>query len=464
MRKVLFAMVLGVIASATVSAQLPTITNWRSYDQSGVNVFEAPKDENTRFDGLKVRFGAGFTQQFQALNHSNINDTAIYKLKPITPGFATAQANLNMDVQLEDGVRLNVVTYLSSRHHNEAWVKGGFIQFDKLGFLGADWLDGVMKYVTIKVGHMEVNYGDAHFRRSDGGQTAYNPFMENNIVDAFATEIGGEVLFRHSGFLAMVGLTNGAIKGSVDEVNAIRDSKGNLIGDSDTSKAPAMLFKIGYDNTFGENLRVRLTGSGYMVKSSQSNTLFGGDRTGSNYWMVMEPVGATYTANAFSGRVNPGFSDKVDAFMVNLFVKYTGLEFFGTFETATGHNAADRDSKGVSIDRSFTQIVGDVVYRMGATENFYVGARYNLVSGNLITNVGLDTPLKQTVDRIAIAAGWYLTKNILLKGEYVMQKYGQGASADSLVAGKGNDKDFPNRDIRHGGKFDGFVLEAAVGL
>lgn len=464
MRKVLFAMVLGVIASATVSAQLPTITNWRSYDQSGVNVFEAPKDENTRFDGLKVRFGAGFTQQFQALNHSNINDTAIYKLKPITPGFATAQANLNMDVQLEDGVRLNVVTYLSSRHHNEAWVKGGFIQFDKLGFLGADWLDGVMKYVTIKVGHMEVNYGDAHFRRSDGGQTAYNPFMENNIVDAFATEIGGEVLFRHSGFLAMVGLTNGAIKGSVDEVNAIRDSKWNLIGDSDTSKAPAMLFKIGYDNTFGENLRVRLTGSGYMVKSSQSNTLFGGDRTGSNYWMVMEPVGATYTANAFSGRVNPGFSDKVDAFMVNLFVKYTGLEFFGTFETATGHNASDRNSKGVSIDRSFTQIVGDVVYRMGATENFYVGARYNLVSGNLITNVGLDTPLKQTVDRIAIAAGWYLTKNILLKGEYVMQKYGQGASAESLVAGKGNDKDFPNRDIRHGGTFDGFVLEAAVGL
>jgi hypothetical protein len=162
--------------------------------------------------------------------------------------------------------------------------------------------------------------------------------------------------------------------------------------------------------------------------------------------------------------VNPGFSDKVDAFMVNLFVKYTGLEFFGTFETATGHNASDRNSKGVSIDRSFTQIVGDVVYRMGATENFYVGARYNLVSGNLITNVGLDTPLKQTVDRIAIAAGWYLTKNILLKGEYVMQKYGQGASAESLVAGKGNDKDFPNRDIRHGGTFDGFVLEAAVGL
>jgi hypothetical protein len=463
MKKFFFAIMLVVFASATVSAQLPTITNWRPYDQSGINVFEAPKDENTRFDGLKVRFGAGFTQQFQALNHSNIYDTAIYKLKPITPGFATAQANLNMDVQLEDGVRLNVVTYLSSRHHNEAWVKGGFIQFDKLSFLGADWLDGIMKYLTIKVGHMEVNYGDAHFRRSDGGQTLYNPFMENNIVDAFATEIGGEVLFRHSGFLAMVGMTNGAIKGSVDEVNAIRVN-GNVVGDNDTSKAPALLFKLGYDNTFGEKFRVRLTGSGYMVSSSQSNTLFGGDRTGSNYWMVMEPVSATYTANAFSGRVNPGFSDKVNAYMVNLLMNYSGLEFFGTFETATGHNSSDRNSKGVSIDRSFTQIVGDVIYRMGATENYYVGARYNLVSGNLITNVGLDTPLKQTVNRIAVAAGWFLTKNILLKGEYVMQNYGQGKDAASLPAGTGNDKDFPNRDIRHGGTFNGVVFEAVVGL
>lgn len=464
MRKFLFAIVLGMLASATLSAQLPTITNWRPYDQSGVNVFEAPKDQNTRFEGLKVRFGAGFTQQFQALKHSNIYDTSIYKLKPITPGFATAQANLNMDVQLEDGVRLNVVTYLSSRHHNEAWVKGGYIQFDKLSFLGVDWLDDVMKYVTVKVGHMEVNYGDAHFRRSDGGQTAYNAFMENNIIDSYATEIGGELLFRHSGFLAMIGTTNGAIKGSVDELNAIRDSKGNIIGDADTSKSPALLWKLGYDNTFGEDLRVRATASGYQVSSSQSNTLFGGDRTGSNYWMVMEPVSATYTANAFSGRVNPGFSDKVNALMFNLFVKYTGLEFFGTFENVKGHNSQDRNSSGKSIDRSFTQIAGEVIYRMGATENYYVGARYNLVSGNLITNVGLDTPLKQTVDRIAVAAGWYLTKNVMLKGEYVLQNYGQGKNAVSLATGTGNDKDFPNRDIRHGGTFSGFILEAVVGL
>ncbi len=43
---------------------------------------------------------------------------------------------------------------------------------------------------------MEINYGDAHFRRSDGGNTFWNPFLENNIMDAFTTEIGAELYWR----------------------------------------------------------------------------------------------------------------------------------------------------------------------------------------------------------------------------------------------------------------------------
>ena len=52
----------------------------------------------------------------------------------------TAQANLFTDVQLADGIRMNVTTYLSTRHHNEAWVKGGYIQFDKLPFVKSKFL------------------------------------------------------------------------------------------------------------------------------------------------------------------------------------------------------------------------------------------------------------------------------------------------------------------------------------
>jgi hypothetical protein len=44
--------------------------------------------------------------------------------------------------------------------------------------------------------------------------------------------------------------------------------------------------------------------------------------------------------------------------------------------------------------------------------------------------------------------GFFLTKNVLLKGEYVAQKY----------------KDFPVTDFRSGGRFNGFVVEAVVGF
>src|SRR5690349_24012658 len=104
---------------------------WRPYDQTGVNVFETSKKEYpVKFDGLRIRFGAGFTQQFQILKHKNpgaLNSQSTTwstsnKLYPLKPGFMTAQANLFMDVELADGISLNVTSYLSARHHNEAWV------------------------------------------------------------------------------------------------------------------------------------------------------------------------------------------------------------------------------------------------------------------------------------------------------------------------------------------------------
>jgi hypothetical protein len=300
--------------------------NMRPYDKTGITVFETPKDENTKFDGLRMRIGAGFTQSYQAITQENAPDTgAAFKLRPVAPGFNTAQANLNTDFMLDEGVRLSLTLYLSARHHNETWVKGGYILFDKMNFLGSDAINSLMKYLTIRVGHMEINYGDAHFRRTDGGNSMYNAFADNYLIDAFTTEIGGDVMFRSSGFLALAGVTSGAIKGNVDQLISTKVDK-------DTSKAPAFMFKAGYDKNFADALRVRVTGSFYTASSSAANTLFWGDRTGSSYFMVLEPTTATYTGNAWSGRINPGFSDKVTAMQFNGFFKVALLEFFATYK------------------------------------------------------------------------------------------------------------------------------------
>ncbi len=272
--------VVGFLPMALI-AQQPKIANFRAYDQTGINVFEDPKDSTSSFDGLKVRLGAGFTQQFQNLKDENPDalknnigsfaggvSTPGNKLKVITPGFQTAQANLFMDVQLADGIRLNVTSYMSSKHHNEFWVKGGFIQFDKLPFKGKVW-DDIMKVTTIKIGHFEINYGDEHFRRTDGGQALYNPFMEGNIMDEFATEIGGEIYVKKNGWFGMFGLTNGMIKGNVDSLYAANNPDGNL------NKAPSIILKAGFDKKIADNVRLRISASYYGNQSSGGNTLFG---------------------------------------------------------------------------------------------------------------------------------------------------------------------------------------------
>lgn len=426
------------ISPAFVSAQDRNWTNMRNYDQTGINVFEAPKDTVTEFDGLKVKFGAGFTQSFQGLKHENTANN-LYKM---SPGFNTANANLFMDVQLADGIRLNLTSYLSSRHHNETWVKGGYIQFDKLPFKGQIW-DDIMKVTTIKIGHTEINYGDQHFRRSDGGQTLYNPFVENYIMDAFTTEIGGEVYVRQGGAFGMLGVSNGLIKGNIDSVTAGRDPQGNILDDN-LRKSPSIYGKIGYDTQIDENLRIRVAGSFYHNSSAgnNGNTLYGGDRTGSNYFMVMEQAmvnGAapTYASAAFSGRFNPSFTKKIDAFQFNGFVKTYGLEIFGTYEIAKGRTKTEVDS------RDAKQFAIEGVYRFGQKENVFIGARYNTVTADALGN-----PEEVKIDRASFAAGWFLTKNILLKGEYVNQKY----------------KDFAATDYRNGGKFNGYIIQAVVGF
>jgi hypothetical protein len=418
---------------------------WRPYDKRGINVFETTKTpDSVAFEGPRVRIGAGFTQQYQNLKSTNtaINNQGVNKLYSISPGFMTAMANLFTDIQLADGIHLNVTTYLSTRHHNEAWVKGGYIQFDKLPFKSKFW-NQLMDVATIKVGHMEVNYGDAHFRRSDAGQTLYNPFMESYIMDAYATEIGGEVFLQKNGLFGMVALTGGMIKGNVD--SATQGIVNGDVIDANTNRNPSVILKGGFDKQLTENLRVRVSGSLYHNSSSAGSglTLYGGDRGGSNYQNVVEKwkdaTGAVQasTVIAFSGRLNPGFTKRIDAVMLNGFVKAGGLELFGTYETAKGRSKTEKDN------RTASQLAGDVIYRFGNTENYFVGARYNTVKAQL---QGISNDVK--LDRVALAAGFFLTKNILMKGEYVVQKY----------------KDFPATDYRNGGKFNGYVIEAVVGF
>jgi hypothetical protein len=439
------AFVLGFLFSGVLAfAQQSPIQYFRPYDQRGINVFETSKDDTVAYDGFKLRIGAGFTQNYQNLQHSNGLGTAS-ALYEMGGGFALAQANFNIDAQLADGVRLNLVSYMSSHHHNEFWVKGGYLQIDKVGFLHSEFFDNLWKNLTLKVGHMEVNYGDAHYRRSDGGNTFWNPFVENNIIDEFSTEIGAELYWQKNGIIAMLAMTDGEIQGNVAAPSTPAGAQ----------RKPSFYGKLGYDKQLSELVRVRITGSFYTTKSSASNTIFGGDRTGSNYQYVMENAPVSLTGNAFSGRFNPGFRDNVTTFMINPFVKIAGLELFGTYEAAKG-NSAFENGEGTTYakldNRQAHQVAADILYRFGKNEQFYIGGRYINVTATIAEGYSAaaqGTRYDVSINRLSLGGGWFVTRNVLLKGEYVNQKY--------------NDfKDTGANSRFYEGNFKGVVLQGSI--
>lgn len=404
--------------------RLIEIGHFRPHDARGLNMFEAPKDEGAPYDGFKIQWGAAFTQQFQGLRHEN-NATPVIvggvdqnQLITVGSGFNNADANLYLDAQMARGIRVALTSYLSSRHHNETWVKDGYLLVD-----GSPWqnetLDNLMKYLTLRLGHFEINYGDMHFRRSDNGEALFNPLIGNLLMDAFTTEIGGEAYFRRGCGLAMVAVTGGEVRGQVLKPE---------------QRSPSYIGKLGVDHDFNPNLRARLTVSGYHTTESINNTLYTGSRAGSRYYYVIENVNATESANAWSGDVRPGFGKKVTAFVVNPFLKYRDLELFGNIEQARGRNANEIDK------RTFNQYAGEGVYRF-AKNQLYLAARYDYTKGRY-QGMADDA----TVDRLELGGGWFLTQSLEAKAEYVKQTF----------------KDFPANDIRHDAEFKGGMFEAVV--
>ncbi|HWL39530.1 MAG TPA: hypothetical protein VNO75_04765, partial [Gemmatimonadaceae bacterium] len=403
--------------------------NYRPEDKRGINVFEAPKNEPVEYAGFKLQWGAAFTQQFQGLDHSTTADprpvtvgtvtTDANALVPIGHGPNNATANLYLNAQLAKGIRVAMTTYSSSRHHSETWVKDGYLLIDASPI---DWapLNIAMQFLTIRAGHFEINYGDAHFRRTDNGNSIRNPLVGNYIMDAFTTEVGGEVYLRVNGFLAMAGVTGGEVRGMITKPE---------------QRSPSFLAKAGFDRQFSDDLRLRLTGSQYKTSKSVSNTLFSGDRAGSRYYDVMENTTSTEAAQAWSGSIQPGFRNSISSFVVNPFVQFKGLEIFGNFERAKGRAVAE------TADRTWKQNVGEIVYRFLPDQRLYAAARYNTAKGQL--TVGSPDV---SVRRTQFGGGWFITPNLLTKIEYVNQSY----------------FDFPATDIRNGGKFKGFMVEGAV--
>lgn len=401
--------------------------------------FEAPQIDTIPFSKVKPFVGGAFAIQYQGLSHSADS----LDLIELGKGFNLPTANFTLGADLAPGVSVVLETYLSARHHNETWVKGGYITIDKTPFIKSDLLDGIMENVTIKVGVMELNYGDAHFRRTDNGNASQNPFVGNYIMNAFTTAPSAEVYYRHeTGLFAMGGL--GQV--IVNQVIAGYDKNDSTYKAYNTTDELSYWAKVGYDKQLNEDFRIRGTVS-YFTGQNHSLQLYSGDRAGSRYYLVMNPAntktgsGLDIKSPHLTGDYSPnsfGTIPEGQSYMLNIFAKYKFLEFFATYENATGTylKAYDKVNKIYpEADYDFTNYSVEALAYFGGQDQFYAGARYNAVSDQI----------DQSVNRIQGILGWKLTKNIVAKMEYVDQNYVDFSSYKKGEAG-----------------FDGFMFEAAI--
>ena len=269
-------------------------------------------------------------------------------------------------------------------------------------------------------------------------------------MGAFITEPGIELYYNRNGFVSMFGVTNSKLNQNVAEI--VPAAATTAAPEPNSTISPTFLAKLGYDKQINKDFRFRLTGSLYHV-SNISSSLYSSDRAGSHYYGVMSnaayTVGSTTIANNFdvtanytTGRFNPAFGNWSTNIMVNPFIKYKGLEFFGTIELASGGDLRGNDDK-----RTVNQYAGDVVYRFGKGEKFYLGGKYNTVSGKL-ANANAN---EISIDRIELSSGWFMTKNILAKLAYINQNYNDYPQFNGTT---------PNN--LYGGKFSGLMFESVI--
>ena len=161
-----------------------------------------PRCPGAEFTGFKLDFGAAFTSQVQNLTHANtavpvmVSGVNTNQLADIGFGFNNSdrQPLSQRAARARHPRRDDQLPVVASPQRD---VGQGRLHPDRRV---ADRLraaqDAVADRHACASVHMEINYGDAHFRRSDNGNALYNPFVGNYIMDAFTTEIGGEVYLK----------------------------------------------------------------------------------------------------------------------------------------------------------------------------------------------------------------------------------------------------------------------------
>ncbi len=339
----------------------------------------------------------------QTLKQQNVFDSSGKNLGTPQWGMQTAFGDLGFLGQFgkKQEVEMYFDLYLASRNHpSTTYGNQGYLLVKDVpeNLESLRVLKPIFKRIDLKAGAFLVDFGDQEQHRSNNALVQKNPLVGNFVIDPNFVSVGVQAMSKPARFGWVAAVSNGT-----------------NTEDFSYGRGTALNGKL----YFYPIKPLRLSGSIYHVNHSASATsratLFSGNRSGERY-------GAVMGGGQAPGNVFPAAGKDLTAVQGDV-----------TFDTATiplkfyGHYGVTRDSDvngpapGDPEER-WSYYAGEMVYKFSPI--IYGATRYSAAKANKLSGVASDGK----VDRIQIGGGLWMTHNLLLKVEYVSQKYSRFAS------------------------------------
>ena len=339
----------------------------------------------------------------QALSQKNVFDGKGAVVADLSPGFQNALGDLGFIGRFGENGEIEVVfdMYLSSRNHpSTTYGNEGYILMRGVpeNLQGLKFLTPVLDKVNVKAGQFLIGFGDAIEHRSNNAIVQKNPLVGNFVIDPNIVSIAMEVSNKPGRYNWLVGVSNGTT------TEDFSDGRG-----------------FGYHGKLAFYPVKPLRTSISYIAADQSKNPPKGQTGGSSIQMFSGNRSGERYAGVLGGGQAPG------GVFPQAGEKFSAAQFDVTWDGSSpiklyGHYGItqDKDINGSlpgAPEEKWSYYSGQVVYRL--TPALYGAARYSAARTNMLQGKSTDGK----VDRIQIGGGFWLTKNLLMKLEYVDQKY-----------------------------------------
>ena len=339
----------------------------------------------------------------QALDHKNAFNLKGEPLAKVSPGFQNAFGDLGFIAKFGKNQEIEVVfdMYLSSRNHpSQTYGNEGYIILRGVpeNLQSLKFLQPVLKRVDLKAGHMLVDFGDAAEHRTNNAIAQKNPLVGNFVIDPNIVSIGMQASSKPNGRYGwLVGVSNGT---TTEDWN---------VGRGFAYNGKLIFYPVKSLRTSVSYIAADHSDNATKAGGGSAMQMFSGNRSGERYAGVLGGGQAP-------GGVFPQAGEKFSAAQFDVtFKNGSPLELYGHYGLTQ-----DKDINGTTAgtpEEKWSYYAADVKYQL--TPALYAAARYSNASTSMLAGNASDG----TVDRYQVGGGLWLTKNLLVKVEYVNQKY-----------------------------------------